>query len=99
MRAGVTLLELMVVLTLLSILAGVVTLSMRPTPHTSSAEKTVARVLAARDSALRFGRSVTVVVSVSGSESAVTAIPDGRVVADPGLGFDLLSGHPSHASR
>ena len=89
----------MVALTLLSILAGVVALSMRAAPRTSSAEKAVARVLAARDSALRFGRSVTVVVSDSGAESVATAFPDGRVIADPGFASIYSPGHTVNAPR
>ena len=98
-RAGVTLLELMVVLVLLSIMGGVVVLSLHAAPAKRAAATDNARVLAARDSALRFGVSVSIVLSDSGGERAATAFADGRVIADSALRFDPLSGHPYDAPR
>ena len=98
-RAGVTLLELMVVLALLSVMAGVVAMSLRTAPRAQMLDGAIARVLAARDSALRFGVSVSIVLSDSGGERAATAFADGRVIADSALRFDPLSGHPYDAPR
>ena len=98
-RRGATLLELMVVLVLLSVLASVVVLAIRSTPQSRALDSTTRFVLAARDSSLRTGHPVSVVVSVSGIEHAATAFPDGRVEADSALQFDPLSGRPRHATR
>lgn len=99
LRPGVTLLELMVVLVLLSVLASVVVLSIRSIPNALPLDQANKQVLAARDSALRFGHAVTVEIAVAGSQHVATAFPDGRVVADTVLHFDELSGRPSDAAR
>jgi prepilin-type N-terminal cleavage/methylation domain-containing protein len=99
LRNGVTLVELMVVLVLLSVLASVVVLGIRSTPPRRASDESTRVVIAARDSALRTGRSVSVVVPLNGSERAATAFPDGRVEADSVLGFDALSGRPLHATH
>ena len=98
-RAGVTLIELMVVLVLLSVIASVVTLAMRAAPSARPEDAAVKRVLAARDTALRTGRPRTITVLIAGVEHSATALPDGRVVADSAFHFDLLSGRPSDATR
>ena len=98
-RTGVTLLELMVVLVLLSVLASVVVLAIRSTPRSRPLDLANRQLLAARDSALRFGHPVTVNVEVAGSQRVATALPDGRVIADTALHFDELSGVPSHETR
>jgi prepilin-type N-terminal cleavage/methylation domain-containing protein len=98
-RPGVTLLELMVVLVLLSVLASVVVLAIRSIPRAQPLNQANRKVLAARDSALRFGHPVTVNVEVAGSQLVATAFPDGRLIADTALHFDELSGLPSHAAR
>ncbi|MGH7621063.1 MAG: pilus assembly FimT family protein [Gemmatimonadaceae bacterium] len=98
-RAGVTLMELMVVLVILSVMAGVVALAIRSEPPVRPTDAATARVLAARDSAVRTGHPVTMIVSIAGNERAATAYPDGRVVADSGMQLDPLSGGPSDATR
>jgi prepilin-type N-terminal cleavage/methylation domain-containing protein len=98
-RSGVTLIELMVVLVLLSVLASVVVFAIRSTPRAQPHDQANSQVLAARDSALRTGHFVTVDVDVAGSQRVATAFPDGRVIADTALHFDELSGLPSHASH
>ena len=98
-RRGVTLLELMVVLVLLSILASVVVLSIRAMPQAQPFDQTNRKVLAARDSALRLGHPVTVSAEVAGAQHVATAFPDGRVIADTAFHFDELSGLPIHAAR
>ena len=98
-RAGVTLLELLIVLAILSIMAGVVGLSLHAAPPAHASDDATARVNAARDSAIRLGHAVTVSVMVGSSERMATAFPDGRVVAYTTLGIDPLSGRPLHASH
>ena len=98
-RSGVTLIELMVVLVLLSVLASVVVLAIRSTPRAQPLDQANRKVLAARDSALRFGHSVTVEIEAAGSHRVATAFPDGRVIADTALQFNELSGLPSHAAH
>jgi prepilin-type N-terminal cleavage/methylation domain-containing protein len=97
LRRGVTLVELMVVLVMLSVIASVVVLAIRSTPPRRASDESIRVVIAARDSALRTGRVVSVLVSIDGSEGAATAFPDGRVEADSALPFDVLSGRPRHA--
>jgi prepilin-type N-terminal cleavage/methylation domain-containing protein len=98
-RAGVTLIELMVVLVLLSVIASVVTLAMRAAPSARPVDAAVTRVLAARDTALRTGRPLTITVLIASMEHSATAYPDGRLVADSAFHFDLVSGRPSDATR
>jgi prepilin-type N-terminal cleavage/methylation domain-containing protein len=97
MQHGVTLVELMVVLVMLSVIASVVVLASRSTPPRRASDDPTRVVIAARDSALRTGRVVSVLVSIDGSVHAATAFPDGRVEADSALQFDVLSGRPLHA--
>jgi prepilin-type N-terminal cleavage/methylation domain-containing protein len=96
-RSGVTLVELMVVLVMLSVIASVVVLAVRATPPRRAGDESIRAVIAARDSALRTGRVVSVLVSINGSERVATAFPDGHVEADSALQFDVLSGRPRHA--
>lgn len=91
-RRGVTLLELMVTLALLAILAGVVGLSVGRAGPARTVDARTAQIAAARDSALRSGHAVTITLVDSGRVASVTALPDGRVLADPGLEIDPLTG-------
>jgi type II secretory pathway pseudopilin PulG len=95
----VTLIELIVVLVLLSIVAGVVVLAIRATPSARPGDAALARVLAVRDSAIRTGRTRTITVAIAGAQRSATAYPDGRVVADSAFHIDLLSGRPNDATR
>jgi prepilin-type N-terminal cleavage/methylation domain-containing protein len=90
-RGGVTLVELLVVLAILGVMAGVVGLAVPPirrAPEGGAA----ARVARARQTAVASGRAVTVSVSMDGRPRTATAFPDGSVVADSGLDVDRLSG-------
>ena len=91
-RPGVTLLELMVTLALLAILAGVVGLSLHGNAPTRPVDARTARIAAAREEALRSGQVVTVTLADSGHTYTATAYPDGRVLADPALRIDPLTG-------
>jgi prepilin-type N-terminal cleavage/methylation domain-containing protein len=91
-RPAVTLVELLVVLVLLSIVAGVGELAMRRVPPRSEADSVVALIGRARDSAVRSGHTVTVRVVVRGRVALASALPDGRVVPDTLLFVDPLTG-------
>jgi len=92
-RAGVTLVELMVVLVLLSVMAGIVAVTWRPEPPIRSRPSGAREVIAAaRIRAIESGSNVTVSVLVGERQVDVTAHPDGRVVGAASLGFDALTG-------
>lgn len=92
---GFSLLELLVTLTLLSLMAGIVTLGWRRVARVSSAKTVTIRILAARDSALRTGHPVTIWMadSATGADGLeVTALPDGRLLATDTLAINSISG-------
>jgi prepilin-type N-terminal cleavage/methylation domain-containing protein len=94
-RAGVTLVELMVVLVLLSVMAGIVAGTWRPEPPVRTWPTGAREVVAsARVRAIESGNNVTVSVLVGDRHVYVTAHPDGRVVGAASLGFDPLTGLP-----
>jgi prepilin-type N-terminal cleavage/methylation domain-containing protein len=88
----VTLIELMVVLTILSVIAGVTGLAVHRAPPVRATDARVAMIAAARRMAIDSGRSITVTVDVDSVPTAVTVLPDGDVVADATLGVDRLTG-------
>ena len=94
-NAGVTLVELMVVLVLLAVMAGIVGISWRPDPS-PRARGTDARavIAAARLRAIESGASITVAVMDGERRIEVTARPDGRLVGAARLGLDPLTGLP-----
>jgi len=89
---GVTLVELLVVLVLLGLVAGVVGLTIHTAKPITVTDPTLAAIAAARDSAIRTGRSVTIILDVHDAQHEVTASPDGRVAADTALAIDPLNG-------
>ena len=91
-RGGVTLVELVVVLVLLGIMAGVVGLTLETARPVAAVDPMTAAIAAARDSAIRGGRAVTMSIPSPAGPLNATAWPDGRVAADAPLGIDLLSG-------
>ena len=80
-RTGVTLIELIVVLAILGVTAGVVSLSFarRVPPR----ETLTSRLTAARDSALSSGRQVLLTIVTDSGLVLIAANPDGRVMAEP----------------
>jgi prepilin-type N-terminal cleavage/methylation domain-containing protein len=100
-RAGVTLVELIVVIALLGVIAGVTGLAFQRARPVVGADAVAALASVARDSALRTGRTVTLRISALGARRSadLTAYPDGRVIADPSLGIDPLSGRVQNAAR
>jgi prepilin-type N-terminal cleavage/methylation domain-containing protein len=95
-RAGVTLIELIVVIAILGVIAGLTTVSLRAAGGTE-APALATRVAAARREAVRIGRAVELVVGGSEAPQVVRALPDGRVLADPSLGIDMATGRPRDA--
>lgn len=89
---GTTLVELLVVLAILGVIAGVAGLSFRAEPKSVPVDAARAQVAAARREAIRTGRSVTVVVPAEGQVSVATAHADGSVVADSALSIDRFTG-------
>lgn len=98
-RRGFTLAELMVVIMVLGAMAAVAGIAIGASRPVPLADVGLARVVAARDSALRAGRPVTVEVAVDGAVYLATAFPDGRVVTDAPLRISPLSGRDDHAAR
>jgi prepilin-type N-terminal cleavage/methylation domain-containing protein len=94
-RAGVTLVELMVVLAVLAVMAGVVGLAWRPNPRLDA--DGAAPITALRRRAVESGRIVTGVVTLAGRQAAVIAFPDGRVAGAERLGINPLTGAKSDA--
>lgn len=92
-RRGATMIELLVVLVILAMTAGVVVVSLRSLAE-GPEETTATRVAAARRKALAERRAVTVAVETPAGTTEVTALPDGRVLADSTLGIDPLTGRP-----
>lgn len=90
LRYGSTLVELLVTLTIMSIVAGVVTLMLRPS--NAARRALYSEILAARRSALSSRAPVTIEVILNDSLRFVTVLPDGELIADSALPFDRLTG-------
>ncbi len=88
---GYTLIEMLIVLAILGIAAGVAGLGFRSAMPAAVNDTTASIALARRD-AIRSGKSITIFVEHAGRVLSATAHPDGRVVADSALGVDCLSG-------
>jgi prepilin-type N-terminal cleavage/methylation domain-containing protein len=89
---GHTLLELLIVLAILGVVAGVTGLAFRRPTAPTPVDSVDARIADARRDAIRSGHSVTITAVHAGLPMAVTAHPDGRVIADTALAIDHLSG-------
>jgi prepilin-type N-terminal cleavage/methylation domain-containing protein len=110
LRAGISLIELLVVLVILAIAASVTGLAL-PVPSLDvSSSDARGRIAAARREAITSGRAVQILVpldpaaaeparTTSGTVErqivAVTALPDGSVLAPPALGIARLTGKAS----
>ena len=93
-RAGVTLVELMVVLMLLGLMAGVVGLAWRPSPAPASDGRDA--IMQARHQALESGAAVCIQVTIDGQSVSVAALPDGSIIAPSGLHLDRLTAMQAH---
>ena len=98
-RAGVTLVELMVVLAVLGVMAGVVLLAWPPERHRQTGAATLAgdSVAGLRRRALQSGRPVTGMVTIRGLTAEIIAFPDGRIIGAERLGINPLTGEKLNA--
>ena len=96
---GVALVELIVVIALLGVVAAVAGLTIHAAPAVPTASPVAAQVADARARALTSGRALTTEVTHDGRRHAVTAYPDGSVVADTLLHVDRTSGRGRRAAR
>lgn len=94
-RPAVTLVELLIVLAVLGVTAGVVGLTLRTVRPIGAVDPVRVVIAAARDSAIRTGHPVNTTVVERAAILPVTAYPDGRVSADPSVRVDPLTGAPS----
>jgi prepilin-type N-terminal cleavage/methylation domain-containing protein len=97
MRRGVTLVEFIVVLAIISIIAGVTTLAFRRVEVSPGVPPWVSAVAQARRTALDSARAVSLTIRIGDAVYAATALPDGSVVADAVLSIDRLTGVARHA--
>lgn len=93
-QAGVTLPELIIVLVMLGLMAGIVGLSLQRERTPPASSSGTAQIAAARHQALISGRAVRIRVTIDGRSATVAALPDGRVIAPPELHLDVLTGMP-----
>lgn len=96
-RAGFTLVELMVVLAVLGVMAGVAGLAARSLERRDPETERAAAIADARRRALETRRPVTLQVQVGDSAARLIALPDGSVRRDSALGLDVLTGRPRAA--
>jgi prepilin-type N-terminal cleavage/methylation domain-containing protein len=97
-RAGVTLIELIVVIAILGVIAGLTGIAMRNADR-AAPPSTARRIAAARHEAITRGTPVELLLSSGDTSYTVLALPDGRVLADSALGIDVVSGAQRDASR
>jgi hypothetical protein len=91
-RLGTTLVELIVTLAIMAIVTGVAALAVRdrrPETRELDPEAMIAR---ARTDAVALRHAVTIDVILSGKPYAVTALPDGGVIADGRVQRHRLNG-------
>lgn len=98
-RRGATLVELMVVIVLLGIMAGVAVLAFRPAERPVGREATLAQLMDARRAAITEGKRLTIELVTDGQRHDATIFPDGRVVTSAPLSLDPLSGRPGDAKH
>jgi prepilin-type N-terminal cleavage/methylation domain-containing protein len=98
-RAGVTLVELLVVLAVMGITAGVVGVALGPRARAPAQDPVAATVARLRREALRRGARVTAQVEIRGSVLGLTAMPDGSIIADSALPIDRFAGARNEARQ
>lgn len=91
--AGVTLVEMLVVLAVLGIMAGMVGLAWQPGSWVAGDPQLSHEAIASvRRQALESGKPVQAVVTLDGRPVQVRAMPDGRVLGAEQLNVNPLSG-------
>jgi prepilin-type N-terminal cleavage/methylation domain-containing protein len=95
--SGVTLIELMVVLAILGVMAGVVGLTRAPGWTDKDEGPGSGGLSALRRTAITSGRMVQGVVSIGERSATVIAMPDGRVLGAEALDVNPLTGRVRHA--
>jgi prepilin-type N-terminal cleavage/methylation domain-containing protein len=90
-RAGITLVELLVVLAILAVTSSLASVAFRRADSTRGLDAGD-QVLALRREAIAAGHSITRIVRRDSAAFVVTALADGRVVADSSLGIDPSTG-------
>lgn len=89
---GVTLVELLVVLVILGVMAGVVGLTWRPGRWVGGPATRNEPILRVRLRAVESGRPTQAVVLLDGRSVPVIAYPDGRVLGAERVGVNPLTG-------
>ena len=90
-RTGVTLVELLVVLAILAVTSALASVAFR-SAETDRDRDAGDQVLALRREAIATGRPFTRLVRREPTSFVVTALPDGRVLADSVLSVDPSTG-------
>lgn len=98
-RAGTTLIELMIVIVVLGVMAGVAVVALRTARQPTDQDVAFARVQQLRQTAVEKGRPFSIEIEVSGHRYAVSAYPDGRVSTVAPLRVDGLSGRGVDVGR
>lgn len=97
-RAGVTLVELAVTVSLLALVATLAGVAItRPAPLREPSIE--AQVRSVRRDAIRTGRPVMLVVRSGAARHRISALPDGSVVADTALHLDRATGEVNDAAH
>lgn len=91
MRSGVTVVELLVVLAILALTSSLASVALRRADSTRDVDAGD-QVLTLRRDAIATGHSITRVVRRDSASFIVTALADGRIVADAALGIDPSTG-------
>jgi prepilin-type N-terminal cleavage/methylation domain-containing protein len=90
-RRGVTLIELLCTMLIISVVTGVSVLAIRSLPVSDPNDPFIA-IASARRRAVERSQPVSIVVRFDGKPFAVSLSPDGFVAADSALRIDPLTG-------
>ena len=98
-RIGVTLAELMVVIVILGVMAGVTVVAFARRIPVTAGSPMLASIATARAEAVRSGTPETIRVGSADGLALATVYPDGRVVTNAAVAIDPLSGRTDDGSR